>query len=237
MQIEKAQSGRLIVSMMTSMVIGAVCLLCILMLRHNNIFYMLFYITVAAYKFASIYFAYQIEETNGPMVALSPRGIVLNGALSPSAVIPWHDVRRMRVTSLRFNYIFPIPFTAALTITLENRTHLQPLLQMLPHGWFSTVRIPQSYVSGGKGAMLRFVAGFEDYALEKRIAPDAVRATNGDVITVNPEVVISREPPRAQPASYPEFGSASAPHSAPTLNGQPFAPPRPAGGGFGRKRV
>jgi hypothetical protein len=177
---------------------------------------------------------FNLSQHVSPIVQLDRQGLMITPALSPTQLVPWAEVKEMKVTSYSYNFI-PVPFSSRLVLKFKTSGHIAGYLMVSPTSWFKTLTVNALWVEGGTSALKTMV---EAQQLFREVADLEAFRSNGFPAATLRDDNMGKRPTSQLPTlatANPTAIPAAKPKAEPMLNGRPLSEQTQPMRGFGRK--
>jgi hypothetical protein len=107
------------------------------------------------YSLHGLVLAVCMIDLPGPVLSAGRNGLVFSSRLTGSDLLPWDDVRNIRVIGI--NYPIWIPFATYLGVRTNRLSYFGGLARILPSSWLGMYFIPTRLLRGGGRSARQFV--------------------------------------------------------------------------------
>ncbi len=265
MRLEKPSSATLIAWILIATIMLAI-FVALIATRAGSVA-ILYGIVIIPLSVLSIATAWMLDDSPDPVLQIDDHGLTLSPIFSTGAHIPWADIERIRLVSIRYGLLM-VPVASHLIIQLRDNSHISGLQWLSPASWLGRIMIPARFVRGGRGAMLKAVQATRTGLLQGEIDRDARLSGTDDRLRSGDAAIARAVAARgglssfqAQPRSLDDLAYGSDAPAVPKADDpipprvsdtvmpmRPASPPAPImvngvpyqlqrQGGFGRKRA
>ncbi len=179
MRLEKASSATLIAWILIPTAILAVYLS--LVVLHPNPYSFIYAVVIVPVTFVAIITGWALDDSDGPILEIDDRGISMNSVFATEGRIPWADVERLHITSVRYG-LLRVPIVSHLVIQLRDSSHIAPMQWFFPNAWFGRIAIPVRFISGGRSAANRAIMAAQSGIMQGEIDVTRKSARSDDFL-------------------------------------------------------
>jgi hypothetical protein len=187
MQLEKASSATLIAWILAGLIVLALMTTAVVFIGAGA---GVFGILLGGGALVRLITAWQLDDSKEPVVIADARGLIVSRVFSTGALIPWCDIAKVEVYTLRYG-LMQLPVVSHLYINLTDSSHIGGLQWFFPSSWFGRIAIPTALVKDGSAGAMQIVrasqAGLFDGGVERER-----RAAGTDDLLARGDIAIQR---------------------------------------------